>query len=663
MALERIRAHKIASFFIGLFLLILIALACVVIFSETIVRWLVEEKGGNALGRELRIEGDLDINWRWGYTRVRATDIRLSNAEGYKEREMGTIDEIDLTIKPQQLLRGKLEFGVITITKPIVILERRAAEDNNWTFTSGAAEEHPDNQVDNDDRREFPLIERLQITGGKIVYRDAVRKLNVELDLDSVQGSDDVESSEAIRHEFTLTGKGELQDRPFTLEAATGSLEQLRDPNSDFPLHFKLTMDETQVEMKGVFNDPIRLSGMNSSLNISGDNLADLFYLTAIPLPPTPRYRLEGQLTKEGGVWSYKNFSGVVGGSDLSGNLSYDVSGPRGFLKADLQSNVLDSVDLGGFIGLPPPVDDENATQEQKQAAAEKEASPRLIPDVPLNVERLRATDLDVTLNAKEINAPNLPFKGMEVRFNLRDGQLALDPLKVVLADGNLDGVIKIDARPDVPPMVAELNVRKLSLGRFFENTRFADTTHGYFGGRIELAGTGASLADVLATSNGKLTLLMAGGQISQLLVEAADIDIGEALPLFLGKDKSTRIRCGVIDFTATEGMLKSDTFILDTEDSQIVGSAGINLKEEKIDARLDAKPKDNSLLAARIPITLSGDLKSPSIGLDARRTSARGAAAVALGSLLTPFAALLAFVDTGNAEDVNCRSLLAPSP
>src|SRR5690606_14129449 len=130
---------------------------------------------------------------------------------------------------------------------------------------------------------------------------------------------------------------------------------------------------------------------------------------------------------------------------DLSGSLSYNTGGERGFLQANLVSNVLDSEDLGGFIGLPPS--GEHAAPEQQEAAARKEASPYLVPDVPLELERLRATDLDVSLQAKKIEAPGLPFKGMDVRFDLRNGILKLDPLNVVLADGSLDGKIEIDAQ------------------------------------------------------------------------------------------------------------------------------------------------------------------------------------------------------------------------
>lgn len=675
----RSNAQKILPILGAFLLLLLILLALLIFFSEPIVRNLVESKGSNALGRELRIEGDLDINWHLRHTHINAKKIHLANAEGYEEPHMVAIEELDFSLQPLELLRGKLALGVITIKQPAIILEQKSADDNNWTFSSGADDE----TVDNSDRRAFPVIERLQITDGKIVFRDAVRKLNLELTLDSVSGTDDVDSSESIQHEFTLTGKGDLQNRPFTLEASAGSLEILRDPAADFPLHIKLTMDKTHVELNGVFNDPVKLSGMDASLVIAGDNLADLFYITAIPLPPTPSYRLEGQLTKNGAVWAYNNFKGEVGGSDLSGNLSYDLSGERGFLKADLLSNVLDSADLGGFIGLPISENDqeknsgnsesepkkqndqpaangkENAATKKDAEVAEADANARIIPDVPLNVERLRATDLDITLNAKSIKAPNLPFNGMEVRFDLRDGQLKLDPLKIVLADGTVDGSIAIDARTDIPPMNIHLNVHKLSLGRFFDNTQFAETTSGFFGGKIELAGTGASLADVLSTSNGDMALIMSGGKISRLLIEAADIDIGEALPLFLGKDKATKIRCAVADFDVRDGVLNSQTFVLDTNDSVLVGEANINLKEENINARLDAKPKDNSLLAARIPITLSGKLNSPRIGLDAERTGARSAAAIALGTLLSPFAALLAFVDRGDGEDVDCNELI----
>ncbi len=157
-------AKKITSILGAIFLLIVLLIGLVILFTEPIVKYLVEGRGSAALGRELRIEGDLDIRWHTRHTRVNAKKIRLANAKDYEEPHMVAIEELEFSINPLQMLRGKLELGVITINQPIIILEQKTPEENNWTFSSSTDDE----TVDNNDRRAFPVIERLQITDGKL---------------------------------------------------------------------------------------------------------------------------------------------------------------------------------------------------------------------------------------------------------------------------------------------------------------------------------------------------------------------------------------------------------------------------------------------------------------------------------------------------------------
>lgn len=83
--------------------------------------------------------------------------------------------------------------------------------------------------------------------------------------------------------------------------------------------------------------------------------------------PSTPPYRLKGHLKHDGKVWSFANFSGRVGDSDLSGNIRVDTAPKRPFMKADLVSNLLDFDDLAGFIGgKPGTAPGETASTEQK---------------------------------------------------------------------------------------------------------------------------------------------------------------------------------------------------------------------------------------------------------------------------------------------------------
>ena len=146
---------------------------------------------------------------------------------------------------------------------------------------------------------------------------------------------------------------------------------------------------------------------------------------------------------------------------------------------------------------------------------------------------------------------------------------------------------------------------------------------------------------------------------MSLLLVEASDLDVGQAVPLFLGNDKSTGVRCGVADFVVKDGVLKSKAFVLDTQDSLLVGNVGIDMKRELINAKLDSKPKDASLLSVQAPITVSGKLKKPSVGIDAGQAGARSAIAAVLGTLLTPFAAIIPFIETGKVQNADCRALI----
>lgn len=650
----RFRKHKTLTIIGVAVALLLLTLAGIIIFSEPLARWLIETQSEKRLGRELKIEGDLTIDWRWNYTAVYAEKMRLANAPGYTEQDMITLGKLDVTFKPAKLLTGKLEFGEITLDQLNVVLERKSVDDKNWHFPAFAKQDENDDAL-TQDRHAIPLIDQLHITDGKIIFRDAVRRLELDLTLDSVVGEGDTESNGKNTDQgFNIIGTGSMRGQDLELEASGASLKTLRDSAHKFPLYLKVVMGDTEVSIDGTFLDPIKLSGIDAELKISGSNMADLFYITTIPLPPTPAYTFEGQLRKENDVWSSRDFVINVGESDLSGELSFDTGSERGFFQANLLSDLLDSRDLGGFIGLDPSEEVDRATEDEPDPAA------KIIPDVPLALERLRATDLDVTLKAIEINAPSLPFKGMEVRFNLRNGQLTLDPLKVALADGTVEGVIDIDAQHDVPPMKINLDIKNLRLGRFFDATRFAETTEGVFGGTMALTGTGASLADVLASSNGEMTLIMSGGTISRLLIEATELDIARMIPLFFGSDKSTRIRCGVINFDVADGKLTSDVFVFDTQKSTLIGDMSIDMEDELLNAVLEAKPKDSSPLAGQTPLIISGTLSSPMVGFDAEEGLKRGAAAAALGTLLSPFAAILAFVETGEGEDAHCGALIS---
>src|SRR5215510_271363 len=116
---------------------------------------------------------------------------------------------------------------------------------------------------------------------------------------------------------------------------------------------------------------------------------------------------------------------------------------------------------------------------------------------------------------------------------------------------------MSLDSNPKPAVAAADIKLRNVDLKAFFKGSQFFDTTEGKIGADIDISGQGKSLADVMGTSNGKTFFTMKGGSLSGLLVEAAGLDIAEALALYIGDDARVPIRCGAGPIDLTNGVAK----------------------------------------------------------------------------------------------------------
>lgn len=75
---------------------------------------------------------------------------------------------------------------------------------------------------------------------------------------------------------------------------------------------------------------------------------------------------------------------------------------------------------------------------------------------------------------------------------------------------------------------------------------------------------------------------------------------------------------------------------------------------------QLTGSPKKFRLGVLHTPIEIRGTLSHPAIGVKTSKLAAQGAAAVVLGAIGTPLAAIAAFVDPGLNKSADCQALLA---
>jgi len=605
-------------------------------------------------GRQLSINGDLKLDFGW-ISRLSASDIQFQNAGWSKHPQMAEVGVFDVEIDLWQLVRHfRVVLPTVTISQPKVVLEKNAEGSANWEFRAAPAVTEP---VVPENRSDFPVIEKLIIKDGMFLFDNQESKTQIELKVTEAEGAGFLETP------VKLKAEGTYQKLPLTLSVDGGSYQNLRSSKEPYPLKINLGAGKLKARIDGNLTEPLAMKGEDVTLDIQGDDMANLYPLIHLVFPATPPYRLKGHLKHDGKVWSFANFSGRVGDSDLSGNIRVDTAPKRPFMKADLISNLLDFDDLAGFVGgKPGTAPGETASEEQKkQAAAEAEKDgERIFPDQRYDLERLRAMDADVRLRAKKILAPKLPIDDLNATLNLNDGVLSFAPAAFGVANGRMEIYSTFDGSKRPSKVKIDARLRHLDLKRFLADTSFAQKTLSPIGGRIVLTGTGESFRELMATASGNTFLAMSGGEISELLVRLAGLDVAHALGVVIRGDKPIPVRCALLNLQGQNGQMGVQTLVFDTANSVVSGEGNIDLRDEKVNIVVLPVPKGFSPLSLRSYIRVTGGFKNISVFPDPIKTGTDSLFKKIFNVLTMLVLTPLQPRDLGQGKDVDCDALIA---
>jgi uncharacterized protein involved in outer membrane biogenesis len=218
---------------------------------------------------------------------------------------------------------------------------------------------------------------------------------------------------------------------------------------------------------------------------------------------------------------------------------------------------------------------------------------------------------------------------------------------------------VRIDARHDVPDVVFDARLLGVQLSEFHGKDSDA-AADGTLVGRVMLHGRGASVHEAASTADGVMVMVVPHGEVRQALAELTGIDIAKGLGLLLtGNKQETGLRCGVASFRAQSGKLTAQDIVFDTDTVLVTGKGNVDLQTEKLAVSIYGRPKKFRFFRVKSPIELGGTLRHPSFSLKPGNAPGQAGIAVAIGTLLTPIAAALAFIDPGLAKDADCSALL----
>jgi len=537
-------------------------------------------------GQQLALARDLDLRWRW-------TELWAWYRDGEPLRLSSVqADTLDL------------------------VWSRDAAGRSNWqTGAPRAAQATP-----------LPVIETLLIRQGSAQVDDAPLQLKA-----------DARFSTGEDGQWRADVDGVLRGQHLALQAqASAGLALLSAPRDNPPaarLRATLSQERSRIQFDGTATSLLDARALDGRIDVSGPSLAGVGRPLGLTLPATPPFQVQGRLQHANGLWSLNQAQARIGRSQLGGDFLYDTRTARSQLRGELRGGPLLLADLGPAVGT-----DTRPTRPG-----------RLLPDRALDIPSLALMDatLAIRLNALDLGSRALaPLAPVRARLELRNGELSLRGLEAGVAGGMLSGEAVLNARVEPPQWRTDLSVNGVALERWLRKT---DALTGILQARLRVQGQGRSIAALLASLDGDLSVALQDGHMSHLATELAELDLAQGLGVWLRGDDWLALDCARFEGRLRSGVLQPRFAVVDNRESRIEVSGHVSLASEELSLRAFARPKDFSPMTLRAPLRVQGTLADPLVALEGKALGGRALAAVALG-MLAPPASLLAFVDPGES-------------
>lgn len=579
--------------------------------------------------RQIQVNGPFRFELFARYPRIVADGVVIGNPPWMPAGTAATVGRMILEVQWSSLT-GPLTIRSLVLERASLQLLRNPAGQANWQWRDslqGAS-------------GTVPLIHALSMRDARLSLIDERRRLRFN-GLVSVDDRADPAGALPLR----LTAIGELNTRATAIEINGASLATAS-RDSPYAFSFSEQSNGSQIGGRAALRRPFSLDEMAGTVEGSGANLKDLYFLTGVSLINTGAFRLAAAFDRRGDLFTYKDIVLTFGQSDVRGTVSVDTTDVRPQFTAMLESRRLRFADTG--VRATP-----DATASQKDP-------PLLLPTAAFNRESMLRLDGVLKYRAGAVEVSRYSLSDVEANGRLKSGVLTMESMSATLLRGKARAAVTIDARPEVPVVDIDATMSALQLNGLIREASGDAPVEGSMTARLRVRGKGTSVHQVAASAAGEVTAVIPRGEVRAAFAELTGIDL-RALGMLLSKQhRTTPIRCGVASFQAREGILTAQQLVLDTEDVLVTGEGRIRMDTEALELRIAGHPKRVRLVRVRSPLMVQGTLKHPTIGIQGRNSAGQAAGAVALGLVLTPLASMLAFVDPGLTKDADCATLLA---
>lgn len=583
-----------------------------------------------ATGRELIIEGDVEVSiFPWLAIEIGST--RLGNAAGFGDEPFASFERVRLSIRLMpMLISRKLEVATADVDKLRLNLAIDSNGRSNWQDFIDASEVMASAPVpESEDETESDSgaldISGIEIRDAVIRYSDAQAGGSYTLtELNLATGSLTSDENNIIRIDgFSIDALVEgVADVPTTFRLDTSSIEM--DGNAEM-----ISLDRVELSLLGLdisadvepFSYADEITPI-AAIQVDAFSLRNLMQRLDIEAPETADPNALGKVSIDATVrvsstaLTLTDLTLVMDETTFTGELSIP-QGDNDIYRLELTA---DSIDLDKYMA--PAVDVEST------AAADE-------PPIEIPSELIRLINARGSLKVGDANLGGMRFENVELGLNTNNGNLRLHPISATLFEGTYNGDVRIDASGDTPVMSVNERIEGVQLGALAQAMFEQDNISGTINGSFKLSGRGSDLAAIQRDLDGEISFELVDGAWEgtdiwyELRRARATIKQEPAPePQLPARTQFSQVRASG---PVRNGVFSNNDLLAELPFMQLTGKGSVNFVEATVDYRISARVFDKPELIGDdisadelkdftktvIPIRVSGSLTAPSITPD----------------------------------------------
>ena len=493
------------------------------------------------------------------------------------------------------------------------------------------------------------LLDRSELVGeietGSVDIRDANTGGRLRLRLDRGELRADAGAP------LSLTLAGALEDYPITLRLGSARLTDLLSTEQRLPFNLDATIIDHQLAIAGSLARPFSDRDIELSVALAGAQLQTLSGLARTALPSWGPYRVAGKLRLSRKGYELNDMNLRIGSSQLRGSGSFDTQQkpPRIALALNAETIQLNDFPFdeiakpdagkGEILQRAAQNRDHNATSTTStgspaaasgaagasDAAATHSFDPEVLRRKAIKAsddaqrlfspELLRRQNLAVTLLVDRVLSGNDRLGNGKLQAAIDDGRAQIGPIEVQVPGGSAKALLAYQPSRQGIDLEARLELERFDYGIIARRLRPDAKISGLFSLNLDVRSSAPALSQALRHGNGSLNFTVWPQSLQAGIFDLWAANLFIALANRADPSASSRINCGIGQFTLTDGVFKHKQLLIDTSRVRVLGAGQADMRAETVDLILRPQPKSAQFFSLATPISVTGPMVKPQIG------------------------------------------------